>query len=92
MELLHHGIALKFEGLFFVKGLLEFLREGGLGGFEFDEFLGGGLGCTDGLLGLGLFGVADGLQLLDSFVSFVEVNGNGVKSEGFLVQLSFELA
>jgi hypothetical protein len=61
MELLHHGIALKFEGLFFVEGLLEFLGEGGLGGFEFDEFLGGGLGCADGLLGLRLFGVADGL-------------------------------
>ena len=61
MKLLHHGIALEFEGLFLVEGLLEFLGEGGLGGFEFYEFLWGRLCCADSLLGLGLFGVGEGL-------------------------------
>ena len=54
MKFLHHGITLEFEGFLLMDGFLEFLRKGGLIGFELNEFLGGGLRCADGLLGLRL--------------------------------------
>lgn len=57
MQLLHHGVALEFEGFLLVEGFVELCGEGGLVGLKFNEFLTGGVGGAEGLFGFGLFGV-----------------------------------
>jgi hypothetical protein len=49
------------------------------------------MGCADGLVGLRLLSLSDSFKLVDSFVGVIEVESDGVKSEGFFVELELEL-
>ncbi len=69
VEFLHHGLTLHLEGFVVMRGPVELLCEGGVGGLELDQALGGGLSSADGLLCLGEFVLGELFQVLDVFLS-----------------------